>query len=232
MSLPHQEKRGYIDVILAQLEIKDHLLYELIVPLVEPNVSKALQDHFSTVDNYRKCVPLDPSTAVDLAWQASWSIPQKKLSTFIENVIYKNVFEKDVKQNCANKQAAAEFFAMISVKDELESIKEALAPKKADGPSPEVVDPADSLVPDDDDVIYIPRDLEEMAQATIAKYQSQAYVLIDQSVQLLVEARDGKAMADLLREAWQRFDLPAQGPANICGSGRVHELTTTNIKQH
>ena len=169
---------------------------------------------------------------MDLAWQASWSIPQKKLSTFIENVIYKNVFEKDVKHKCANKQAAAEFFAMIAVKDELESIKEALAPKKADSPSPEVVDLADSLVPDDDDVTYIPPDLEEMAQATIAKYQSQAYVLIDQSVQLLVEAKDGKAMADLLREAWQRFDLPAQGPANICGSGRVHELTTTNIKQH
>ena len=232
MSLPHQEKRGYIDVILAQLDIKDHLLYEIIPPLVEPNVSKALQDHFSTVDNYRKCVPLDPNTAVDLAWQASWSIPQKKLSTFIENVIYKNVFEKDVKQNCANKQAAAEFFAMIAVKDELESIKEALAPKKDDSPSQEVKEPADSLVPDDDDVTYIPPDLEEMAQATIAKYQSQAYVLIDQSVQLLVEAKDGKAMADLLREAWKRFDLPAQGPANICGSGRVHELTTTNIKQH
>ena len=60
MSLPHQEKRGYIDVILAQLDIKDHLLYEIIPPLVEPNVSKALQDHFSTVDNYRKCVPHRP----------------------------------------------------------------------------------------------------------------------------------------------------------------------------
>ena len=172
-------------MILAQLDIKDHLLYEIIPPLVEPNVSKALQDHFSTVDNYRKCVPLEPNTAVDLAWQASWSIPQKKLSTFIENAIYKNVFEKDVKQHCANKQAAAEFFAMIAVKDELESIKEALAPKKADSPSPEEGGQADSLVPDDDDVTYIPPDLEEMAQATIAKYQSQAYVLIDQSVQLL-----------------------------------------------
>ena len=232
MSLPHQEKRGYIDVILAQLDIKDHLLYEIIPPLVEPNVSKALQDHFSTVDNFRKCVPTNHNTAVDLAWQASWSIPQKKLSTFIENVIFKNVFEKDIKQHCANKQAAAEFFAMIAVKDELESIKEALAPKKADSPSPEVGGQADSLVIDDDDVTYIPPDLEEVAQATIAKYQSQAYVLIDQSVQLLVEAKDVKAMSDLLREAWQRFDLPAQGPANICGSDRVHELTTTNIKQH
>ena len=160
--------------------------------------------------------------------------PNKKLSTFIENVIFKNVFEKDIKQHCANKQAAAEFFAMIAVKDELESIKEALAPKKADSDGTEPIKKAeaDSLVIDDDVVTYIPPDLEEVAQATIAKYQSQAFVLIDQSVQLLVEAKDVKAMSDLLREAWQRFDLPAQGPANICGSDRVHELTTTNIKQH
>ena len=232
MSLPHQEKRGYIDVILAQLDIKDHLLYDIIPPLVEPSVSNALQEHFCNVDNYRRCMPTNPNTAVDLAWQASWTISPKKLSTFIENVIFKNVFEKDIKQHCANKQAADEFFAMIAVKEEFDSIKEALAPKKADSPSSEVGGQADSLVIDDDDVTYIPPDLEEMAQATIAKYQSQAYVLIDQSVQLLVEAKDVRAMSDLLREVCQRFDLPAHGPANICGSDRVHELTTTNIKHH
>ena len=82
MSLPHQEKRGYIDVILAQLDIKDHLLYEIIPPLVEGSVSKALQDHFGTVDNYRKCVPTNPNTAVDLAWQASWTISQTKTVHF------------------------------------------------------------------------------------------------------------------------------------------------------
>ena len=47
----------------------------------------------------------------------------------------------------------------------------------------------------------MPPDAEETARATtIAKYQGQAYVLVDQSVQLVLETKDAKAMADLLRE--------------------------------
>ena len=57
MFLPRQDKRGYIDVVLSLLDAKDHLLYELIPQMVEPHVSKALQEHFGTVENYRACVP-------------------------------------------------------------------------------------------------------------------------------------------------------------------------------
>ena len=43
MFLPHQDKRGYLDVVLSLLDVKDHLLYELIPQMVEPHVSRALQ---------------------------------------------------------------------------------------------------------------------------------------------------------------------------------------------
>ena len=81
MFLPHQDKRGYLDVVLSLLDVKDHVLYELIPQMVEPHVSRALQEHFGTVENYRTCVPFGDK-AVDLAWQASWPITHKKLSTF------------------------------------------------------------------------------------------------------------------------------------------------------
>ena len=89
MLLPRQERRGYIDVVFSLLDAKDHLLYELIPQMVEPHVSRALQEHFGTVDNYRTCVPFDKP--VNLAWQARVPISYKKLATFVENLLYKNV---------------------------------------------------------------------------------------------------------------------------------------------
>ena len=68
MFLPHQDKRGYLDVVLSLLDVKDHALYERIPQMVEPHVSKALQEHVGTVENYRTCVPFGDK-AVDLAWQ-------------------------------------------------------------------------------------------------------------------------------------------------------------------
>ena len=118
MFLPHQDKRGYLDVVLSLLDVKDHILYELIPQMVEPHVSRALQEHFGSVENYRTCVPFGDK-AVDLAWQASWPITHKKLSTFVENILYKNVYEKELKQNVANKQSGSELFNMEAVKEEL-----------------------------------------------------------------------------------------------------------------
>ena len=121
MFLPHQDKRGYLDVVLSLLDVKDHLLYELIPQMVEPHVSRALQEHFGAVENYRTCVPFGDKP-VDLAWQASWPITQKKLSTFVENILYKNVYEKEIKQNVANKQSGSEVFYQVAVKDEFDAI--------------------------------------------------------------------------------------------------------------
>ena len=211
MFLPHQDKRGYLDVVLSLLDVKDHLLYELIPQMVEPHVSRALQEHFGAVENYRTCVPFGDK-AVDLAWQASWPITHKKLSTFVENILYKNVYEKEIKQNVANKQSGSELFNQLAVKEEFDAIKQAIVPKKEDSDEPKKGSESKADNPqDEDDVAYMPPDAEETAQAVIKKYQEQAYVLVDQSVQLVVEAKDAKAMADLLRESWAKFGIDPVG---------------------
>ena len=211
MFLPHQDKRGYLDVVLSLLDVKDHLLYELIPQMVEPHVSRALQEHFGAVENYRTCVPFGDK-AVDLAWQASWPITHKKLSTFVENILYKNVYEKELKQNVANKQSGSELFTLLALKDEFDAIKQAIVPKKEDSDEPKKGSESKADNPqDEDDVAYMPPDAEETAQAVIKKYQEQAYVLVDQSVQLVVEAKDAKAMADLLRESWAKFGIDPVG---------------------
>ena len=211
MFLPHQDKRGYLDVVLSLLDVKDHVLYELIPQMVEPHVSRALQEHFGAVENYRTCVPFGDKL-VDLAWQASWPITQKKLSTFVENILYKNVYEKEIKQNVANKQSGSELFTLLAVKDEFDAIKQAIVPKKEDSDEPKKGSESKADNPqDEDDVAYMPPDAEETAQAVIKKYQEQAYVLVDQSVQLVVEAKDAKAMADLLRESWAKFGIDPVG---------------------
>ena len=211
MFLPHQDKRGYLDVVLSLLDVKDHVLYELIPQMVEPHVSRALQEHFGAVENYRTCVPFGDK-AVDLAWQASWPITHKKLSTFVENILYKNVYEKEIKQNVANKQSGSELFTLLAVKEEFDAIKQAIVPKKEDSDEPKKGSESKADNPqDEDDVAYMPPDAEETAQAVIKKYQEQAYVLVDQSVQLVVEAKDAKAMADLLRESWAKFGIDPVG---------------------
>ena len=211
MFLPHQDKRGYLDVVLSLLDVKDHVLYELIPQMVEPHVSRALQEHFGAVENYRTCVPFGDKP-VDLAWQASWPITQKKLSTFVENILYKNVYEKEIKQNVANKQSGSELFTLLAVKEEFDAIKQAIVPKKEDSDEPKKGSESKADNPqDEDDVAYMPPDAEETAQAVIKKYQEQAYVLVDQSVQLVVEAKDAKAMADLLRESWAKFGIDPVG---------------------
>ena len=211
MFLPHQDKRGYLDVVLSLLDVKDHVLYELIPQMVEPHVSRALQEHFGTVENYRTCVPFGDK-AVDLAWQASWPITHKKLSTFVENILYKNVYEKELKQNVANKQSGSELFTLLAVKEDFDAIKQAIVPKKEDSDEPKKGSESKADNPqDEDDVAYMPPDAEETAQAVIKKYQEQAYVLVDQSVQLVVEAKDAKAMADLLRESWAKFGIDPVG---------------------
>ena len=220
MFLPHQDKRGYIDVVLSLLDVKDHLLYELIPQMVEPHVSRSLQEHFGTVENYRTCVPFGDK-AVDLAWQASWPISHKKLSSFIENIVYKNVFEKELKQNCANKQSGSELFTQAAVQDEFDALKNAIVPKKEDNNEPNTDSKSKADSPqDEDDVAYMPPDAEETARATtIAKYQGQAYVLVDQSVQLVLETKDAKAMADLLRESWAKFGIEPVGETPLYDIG-------------
>ena len=93
---------------------------------------------------------------MDLARQACWPITHKKLSSFVENLLYKNVYEKELKQNVANKQSGSELFNQVAVKEEFEAIKNAIVPKKEDSDEPKKDSESTADKPqDDDDVAYI-----------------------------------------------------------------------------
>jgi hypothetical protein len=109
----HSGKKGEMDVLLALLELKDHLLYEFVPMLgLEGSVVKALQTNFDSISAYRQKVPELESdgkrVASDLLWMAAWPIPVKRLSGFIEGILYKNQYQRLVRQNCANKQSPKE----------------------------------------------------------------------------------------------------------------------------
>ena len=212
-----QEKKGHVDLLVHLLDLKNHLLREVIPHQLrlDDNVTKALQTHFDSVTAYRKCVPLAPIDGsssgcqpgfADFAWQGGWPLAHKKLAAFIESVLFKNAFEKEVKQNCVNKQSASEIMTMQTWQDEFNPIKEALAPQQKDAAEDDDAPPPQNDGEILDDVTNIPADLEDAAQATVKRHQEKAYMLVDQSVQILVEAKDAKGMSDLLRATLAKFD--------------------------
>lgn len=128
-----KDRKGQLDVLLALLELKDHLLQEFVPSLnLDPSVGKALVTNYDSVAVYRKKVPerddKGDRAASDLSWMAGWTIPQKNLASFIENILYKNTYERAVKQNLANKQAAKEVLTCPDVADDVQAIRDSLAP--------------------------------------------------------------------------------------------------------
>ena len=101
------------------------------------------------------------------------------------------------------------------LKDEVQEV----TPKSGD----EVPAPKDA-------VVDVPIDLEEVAQAKVNQHQAQAYALINQSMTLLVEVKDAKGMADLLREAFARFDDAGCQPAVTDGPGRTYNVGFYDVK--
>ena len=71
------------------------------------------------------------------------------------------------------------------------------------------------------EVVYIPPNADAEAHATIRKHQEHAFIIIDQSVKLLVEKADEKAMADELRAALTSFEVPA---AVTEGNNRTYDV--------
>ena len=128
--------------------------------------TQGLQAHSSSAIAYRKCAPLpvDGTGCQPVAhfpWQASWPIAQKKLASFIESVLFKNMFEKEVTHNCANKQSASEIVSMQTFQDVFKPLKEAVAPPPPKDEADQEVTPESDEVPGPKDaVVDVPIDLE------------------------------------------------------------------------
>lgn len=131
-------KKGEMDVMLALLELKDYLLYEFLPSLgLDGQVTKGLHNNFDCISVYRKKVPeLDKDgnrAECDLLWMASWPIPTKRLAAFVEGILYKNQYQRLIRQNCANKQSSKEVLKMTEIAEELQSIQDALKPEESTG---------------------------------------------------------------------------------------------------
>ena len=174
--------KGQIDVLLALLTLKDYLLFEAIPGLgLPPQVLQALQTHFNSVSAYRKKVPNRPIAddetrkKADFAWMASWTLAEKKLAQFIEGILYKDLYKREVKQTLVNKQAATEMFKMEGVSQAWEDILQGLKDAKMSqlgGSAPAEQDGDDDAAGEkklepNDQVTFIPADADEATRMVV-----------------------------------------------------------------
>jgi len=165
-----QATKGQIDVMLALLELKDKLLYDSVPSLgLNVHVVQALQTHFSSVTAYRKKVPpavIDGTNRgePDFAWMANWSLPEKKVAQFIEGIVFKDHFKREMKQVVVNKQAPVEVLKVEAVAQVWTDITKGIIASKSDlgGSAPDDQDqtePAND--PLEDHVTFIPSIADE-----------------------------------------------------------------------
>ena len=238
-----QTSKGHIDVMLALLELKDKLLYEIVPTLgLSAPVMHALQTHFNSVTAYRKKVPpmLPAPTGgdtltrsePDFTWMAAWSLPEKKVAQFIEGILYKDHYKRELKQIVANRQGASEVLKVESVAAVWNAVVEAVANELKStlgGSAPVDQDPVEQEPSDEtlEHVTFIPASADEVAGATIKQYQEQAFTIIDQSITLIVEAKDELGNVEMLRSAINAFDIP---PPVVEGSARTYDIAFYDSK--
>ena len=126
-------KRGQLDLMLNLLEIKDHLLHTLVPSMLtssDPMVAKGLLTNFADVLAYRKKVPEKDASgnrgASDLVWMANFTHAEKRLATFVENILYKGMYDEAIMKNMQQKQGATEVFQQAELQHEIDAIKEPL----------------------------------------------------------------------------------------------------------
>ena len=226
-----RDKKGQIDFLLSLLDLKEHLLTEVLPASgCQPAVVKQLQVKLGSPIAYRKTVPElieGKRLPSGFSWMAGWTLPQKKLVSFVEGILYKNEWERQVKQNVANKRAASEVLAVTEVQEEFDAILAELKPKdrkqeELPASDEEQVD-ADVIM---DEVQRAPAG-DDAAKKTVKKYQELAFALVDQSVRFVVEPKEEKALADMLRDALGAFDV---GPAVVEGRERTYDLGVYDVK--
>ena len=191
-----------MDVMIALMEFKDHILYKFLPTLkLDPVVLKALTTNLDSLAAYRTKVPelnaYNTRGPLDLAWQSGMKSSEKELWAFAEDIIYKNGYEREVKQNLANKQSVAQVFDMEvpqAAMKRMEALFKSVAPT-ADAPI--VNDLACDPMSGDRDpetfnkwsVSYVPSDGDSVTNEIISKFQALAMTLVEQSIRIVLEQR-------------------------------------------
>eukprot|EP00969_Alexandrium_andersonii_P195427 8633366-Alexandrium_andersonii.AAC.1 len=60
---------------------------------------------------------------------SGWPLAVKNIYAFCEGLLYKNLHEREIKQNLANKQAAKEIFAVAEIQETVKALADAVKPK-------------------------------------------------------------------------------------------------------
>ena len=68
--------------------------------------------------------------------------------------------------------------------------------------------------------------MDAESEKTIRKFQDQARLLVQQSAQIIVEPKDEKALADLLRKAFAGIEV---APAIVEGLNRTYDIGVYDI---
>ena len=223
-----QSTKGHIDVMLALLELKDKLLSESVPSLgLSAQVVQALQKNFTTVTAYRKKVPpapIDDSEARGkpyFAWMAGWSLTEKKVVQFIEGILFKDHFKRELKQVLSNRQSSVELLKVEDIKKLWDGMAEAIANEtqqaKLGGSAPVEQDQGQDPIEENlDHVTFIPPNTDEAKEATVKQYQEQTFTIVDQSITLLIEAKDESGNVEMLRSAIKSFDIAPAVVDGVC----------------
>ena len=176
-----------------------------------------MQTNFNSVTADRQKVPpADTGGGArgepDYTWMAAWSLPEKKVAQFIEGILFKDHFKRELKQVVANRQAASEVLKVEAVSTVWNAATEAVSNDQknhSSGSAPMDQDPEPEPNDDaQDQVTFVPPSVDDLARATIMQYQEQAFTIVDQSVTILVEANDEPGTVEMLRSAINAFQIP------------------------
>ncbi len=213
------------------------------VPGFEGNVLLSVQETLKDLASYRQHVgnTTEGGERKIMSWLSSWSVPIKNVVVFLENMIYRNGYERHLRQNLINRQSPSEVLQATEVAHDvagllapLETIKKAqdkaMAKKEEEALAAASGDKVDDETPAERklDVEFMPPSADSAAQEVIKKYQDHALHMTDSSCTLLAEPATEKEMADMCRTFFEK--LRGIEPAVVQGLERTYDLGVYDVK--
>jgi hypothetical protein len=218
---------GHFDFVMHKLALRQHYLHQILPPLqLSPGAMSAILETLGALGEYRSRVGLSNKALIDLtapsasattddgslAWQARWNDREKQAFQLGEELIYKDTFDRVIRQNQANKQSPSEIFQC----QELETVLKTLAPV-TEKPAQSVENGADDQDDESDgmevevlnprllySVVHIPKQIDDANHVqTIKRYQDLARRKISQSVVFLTEPPDQGDVMSMLHGLYQ-----------------------------
>eukprot|EP00971_Amphidinium_carterae_P213135 4230139-Amphidinium_carterae.1 len=204
------------------MELKDHVLHSWMPSNGVPvDVCQQCVATLGTVQQYEAALS-------QLTFMARWTKDQKSAWHFVEKLIYKPNFDKDIMQNLMNRQSAKEALGTGEIKHEADRLASVFAPTEGDAEGSVEAEPGENpeegaAVATEDarlmsPISFLPADMAEEQRAIVKKYQDTARRYVSQSVHLMVEPNDEVDVVGALK-SWLDTSK-ALDSLNVEGDGR------------